>query len=78
MSFDLLEVRRLELAGGAALAKYQRLLGECDRSAHLSPAQQALGEFCQAWIADPNRAMEVARNEVAAAWAAAQRATAGE
>jgi hypothetical protein len=78
MSFNLLEVRRLELAGGAALAKYRRLLSEADQSMHGSPAQQALGEFCQAWIADPNAAMEQARNENAAAWAAAERAARGE
>jgi hypothetical protein len=74
MSFDLNEVRRLELAGGAALAKYQRLLGEADQALHGSPAHQALGEFCKQWEQDPNRAMEVARNEVAARAEAAEAA----
>jgi hypothetical protein len=56
----------LQLFGGAVWQKYERLLAEADRSAHGSPALQELGEFCQSWIADPNRAAEVAREEAAA------------
>jgi hypothetical protein len=67
MSFDRNEITRLRLHGGAVLAKYQRLVGEADRSAHDSPAQRALGNFQQAWIADPNLAAEVARDEAVAA-----------
>jgi hypothetical protein len=75
VSSNLIEVQRLHVMGGAALAKYERLVGEADQSMHGSPAQEVLGAFCQAWIADPNAAMEAARNEAAAA-AAAREATA--
>jgi hypothetical protein len=53
MSFDRNEIARLRLFGGAVLAKYERLVAAADHSAHLSPAQLELAEFCQAWIADP-------------------------
>jgi hypothetical protein len=67
MSFSLNEVARLQLFGGAVWAKYERLLGEADRSAHGSLAQQELGAFCQAWLQDSNKAADEARTEAAAA-----------
>jgi hypothetical protein len=72
MSFDLNEVRRLEIVGGATLAKYRRLVSECDQSMHGSLAHEALGQFQRDWIANPNRATEVAREEAAAAAAAGE------
>jgi hypothetical protein len=78
MSFDLNEVRRLELAGGAVLAKYRRLVSECDHSMLGSPAHEALGQFQLDWIADPNRATEVAREENVARIAAAEAAARAE
>jgi hypothetical protein len=72
MSLSLIEVARLQVFGGAVLAKYERLVAAADASLHGSLAQAELGEFCQAWIADPNRAAEVAREEAVAAIAAAE------
>jgi hypothetical protein len=55
MSFDLVQLGRLQQVGGAVLTHYERLLREANQSAHGSPAEQALGEFQLAWIADPER-----------------------
>jgi hypothetical protein len=78
VSFNLIEVQRLQVMGGAVLAKYERLLGEADRALHDSPAVRELGQFMKDFEQDPNLAAEVARNEDAAAWAAAERAARGE
>jgi hypothetical protein len=53
MSFWLGEVYRLKAAGGAVWGEYQRLVTAADASAHDSPVHRALGEFQQAWAADP-------------------------
>jgi hypothetical protein len=74
MSFNLNEVRRLELMGGAVLAKFNRLVSAADRSAHGSAAQEALGEFMKAFERDPNLAADEARTEAAAAAAAREAA----
>jgi hypothetical protein len=63
MSFDLLEVHRLQRAGGAVLAKYNRLVAAADASAHGSLAQQELGEFQQSWLADPAGTTAAAKAE---------------
>jgi hypothetical protein len=49
----LTELYRLERAGGAVWQRYQELVAAADASLHDSPAQRALGEFQQAWAADP-------------------------
>jgi hypothetical protein len=41
--------------GGAVWAKWQRLVAAADASAHGSPAEQEVGEFRLAWLADPTR-----------------------
>jgi hypothetical protein len=66
MSFSLLEVQRLELMGGAVLAKYRRLVRAADGSAHGSPAQEELFAFHKAFERDPNLAADEARTEAAA------------
>jgi hypothetical protein len=63
MSFDLTEVRRLEAAGGAVLAHYERLLREANQSAHGSLSELALGQFQLAWIADPEAVTRAAEEE---------------
>jgi hypothetical protein len=66
MSFDLIQVQKLRTAGGLVWQRYQELLSQADQSAHGSPAQQEFGEFCQAWIANPNELAERVREEIAA------------
>jgi hypothetical protein len=41
MSFDLVQLGRLQAAGGAALAKYERLLSEAAGAQFDSPALRA-------------------------------------
>ena len=53
MSFWIGEVHRLKAAGGAVWDEYQRLVAAADQAMHDSPAHKALGEFQQAWAADP-------------------------
>jgi hypothetical protein len=77
MSFDLNEVRRLEVMGGAVEAKYWRLVSNRDGSAHESPSARELGEFMKAFEQDPNKAAEIARNEAVAAAEAAALAARG-
>jgi hypothetical protein len=72
MSFDLNEVRRLQAQGGAVLAKYERLVAAADAAMHGSPAHEELGAFQLSWIADPDLAAEVAREEAAEAAEAAE------
>jgi hypothetical protein len=67
MSFDLTEVHRLKAAGDPVWSEYCRLVAECDASAYDSPAHRALGEFQQAWLADPAGTTEAARAEAATA-----------
>jgi hypothetical protein len=66
MSFHLIEVRRLEAAGGAVLAKYRRLVAAADAAAHDSPAHRALAQFWKAWEQDPQAVTNAAREEAAA------------
>jgi hypothetical protein len=72
MSFSLVEVRRLQYAGGAVWEKYRRLLIAADNAAADSPAARELAEFQRDWAADPQAAEEQARTEAAAAEAAAR------
>jgi hypothetical protein len=63
MSFDLMEVRRLQRVGGTVWEKYRRLLAEADAAAHDSPAHKALAEFQMAWKQDPAGATAAAEQE---------------
>jgi hypothetical protein len=72
MSFSLMEVARLQVFGGAVLARYRELVEAADRSLHDSPAQRELGEFRQSWLADPNATAEVARELMVARAEAAE------
>jgi hypothetical protein len=73
-SFNRIEVQRLEIMGGAVLAKFHRLTATASASAHMSPAQQELAAFMKAFEQDPNLAAEVARDEAVAAAEAAEAA----
>jgi hypothetical protein len=73
MALDLLEVRRLQHAGGAVWEKYRRLLIAADNAAADSSAARALAEFQRDWAADPQAAEEQARTEAAAAEAVVRR-----
>jgi hypothetical protein len=61
MSFDLTQIRKLELMGGAALQRHAELVRAADASAHGSIAQDELSAFRALWLQDPNVAAEVAR-----------------
>jgi hypothetical protein len=63
MSFNMIELYRLQQKGGAVLAKYQRLLAEADASMHDSPAHRAYGAFCKQWEADPVGTTQQAEQE---------------
>jgi hypothetical protein len=72
MSFDLLQLHKIEAMGGAPWQLYQELQAQADRSVAGSPALQTLADFRALWLQDPNVAAEQARNELAARAEAAE------
>jgi hypothetical protein len=53
MSFDLIQVHKLQQTGGAVWQQYKDLVAACDASAYDSPAHRELGVFCKSWEQDP-------------------------
>jgi hypothetical protein len=53
MSFDLIQVRKLEAAGGAVLERYRTLLAACDTAQFGSPDHLAKAEFERRWQVEP-------------------------
>jgi hypothetical protein len=73
----LIELHKLEAAGGQVLQRYRELTEQADGSMYGSPAALAKAEFEKAWERDPNelaervRELMVARAEAAEAAARA-------
>jgi hypothetical protein len=74
VSFDLIQLHKIEFMGGAAWRLHSELQAHADASVHGSPAEQELGAFRALWLQDPNRAAEVARETFAARAEAAEAA----
>jgi hypothetical protein len=72
VSFDLIQLHKIEFMGGAAWRLHSELQAHADSSAAGSPALQALADFRALWLQDPNRAAEVARETYAARAEAAE------
>jgi hypothetical protein len=66
MSFDLIQVGRLQQAGGAVWDEYQRLVAAADAAMHDSPAHKELGRFMKAWEQDPEAVTAAAKAKVRA------------
>jgi hypothetical protein len=65
MSFDLIQVHKLQQTGGAVWEEYQRLVSACDASAYDSPAHRELGAFQQQWEADQQGTIAAAEAKAA-------------
>jgi hypothetical protein len=64
---DLIQLGRLQLAGGQVLQRYEELTREADASAHGSPAQQAKAQFEKDWETDPAAVIAVEAERAAGA-----------
>ena len=52
MSFDLIQLHKIEAMGGQGWDEYQRLVAAADQAMHGSPAHAELGAFQQAYEQD--------------------------
>jgi hypothetical protein len=64
---DLIRLNQLRAAGGAVLARYQRLLAAAEHRGHGSPEERALREFQRDYQAAPAAVTAAADAEDAAA-----------
>jgi hypothetical protein len=71
---DLIQLGRLQLAGGQVLLRYEELVREADTSAHGSLAEAVKARFEQLWQSSPNELAEQVRTELAERAAAAEAA----
>jgi len=63
MSFDLVQLGKLQAVGGKVLARYEALVAAADNSAYDSPAARELEAFQRDFVADPEAVISAVHGE---------------